>query len=116
MGSTFGFMDILIALSGAYLVYVSIQMKRTGEISSAIVGKGCDIKKAKDPKGFIEYMYLKSIIMGVIVMLSGGADYLNDRYWNIPNFSLYVCGIFLLIIIVYSKTLMNAQKKYLAPK
>lgn len=116
MSSTFGFMDILIALSGAYLIYVSIQMKRTGEISSAIVGKGYDVKKAKDPKGFIEYMYVKSIVMGGVVMLSGGADYLNDRYWNIPNFSLIICGIFLVLIIVYSKILMGAQKKYLAPK
>lgn len=116
MGDTFGFMDILIMFSGAYLIYVAVQMKRTGEISSAIVGKGCDPKKAKDPKGYIEYMYLKSIIMGAIVILSGGADYLNGKYWNIPNFGLIICGIFLVIIIIYGKIAMDAQKKYLSPK
>ena len=52
MNTTFGFMDILIVFSGAYLVYAAVQMKRTGEItSSAIIGKGYDPKKAKDPKG-----------------------------------------------------------------
>lgn len=116
MGDAFGFMDILIMFSGAYLIYAAVQMKRTGEISSAIVGKGCDLKKAKDPKGYIDYMYLKSIFMGVIVILSGGADYLNDKYWSIPNFNLIVCGVFLVIIIIYGKIAMDAQKKYLSPK
>lgn len=115
--STFGFMDIIIIVSGAYLVYVAIQMKRTGEItSSAIIGKGCDVKKAKDPQGFIDYMYMKSIIMGVLVIISGAVDYMNDVYWNIPYFGLAVCGIFLVILLVYCKISMNAQKKYLSPK
>lgn len=116
MDNTFRFMDILIILCGAYLVYSSVQMKRTGEVSSAIVGKGYDLKKAKDLKGYIEYMYLKSVILGVIVMVSGAANYLNGKYWNIPNFDLVVCAVFLVIIIVYSKIAIDAQKKYLSPK
>ncbi|MBD5551322.1 MAG: hypothetical protein HDQ96_09110 [Lachnospiraceae bacterium] len=109
-------MDIIIVLSGAYLIYASIQMKRTGEISSAIVGKGYDLKKAKDPAGYIEYIYPKSIILGIIVMLSGGADYLNDKYWNLPYFALIVCGVFLVVLIIYGKITVDAQKKYLSPK
>lgn len=116
MGSTFGFMDILIILSGAYLVYTSVQMKRTGEISSLIVGKGFDLKKAIDVNGYIEYMYLKSIIMGVVVMAGGGVNYLNDNYWNIPNFNLIICGVFLAVIAIYGKIATDAQKKFLAPK
>ena len=111
MNTTFGFMDILIVFSGAYLVYAAVQMKRTGEItSSAIIGKG------NDPKGFIEYMYLKSVIMGVLVMLSGALDYMNDLYWNIPYFGIVMCGVFLVMIIIYCKISMDAQKKYLSPK
>ncbi|MDE6951809.1 MAG: hypothetical protein K2P64_12980 [Lachnospiraceae bacterium] len=116
MDSAFSFMDIIIMLGGVYLIYASVQMKRTGEISSAIVGKGYDPKKAKDPKGFIEYMYLKSILMGVLVIASGVSNYLNDKYWNIPSFSLIVCGIFFALIVVYGKITVDAQKKYLAPK
>lgn len=116
MGDAFGFMDILIAICGVYLIYSSVRMKRTGEISSAIVGKGYDPKKAKDPKGYINYMYPKSIFMGTIVILSGGVNYLNDRYWNVPNLNLVVCGVFLLVIIVFSKITIDAQKKFLAPK
>lgn len=116
MSEAFGFMDILIVFCGIYLIYTSVQMKRTGEISSAIVGKGYDPKKAKDPKGYIDYMYPKTIIMGVAVILSGGLNYLNDRYWEIPNFNLIVCAVFLLLIILFSKITIDAQKKYLAPK
>lgn len=117
MNGTFGFMDMLIMFSGVYLIYVSIQMKRTGEItSSAIIGKGYDPKKAKDPQGFIEYMYMKSILMGVCIILSGVLDYMNLQYWNIPYFTTGICGVFLLAIIIYCKISMDAQKKYLSPK
>ena len=117
MNSTFGFMDMLIMCSGAYLIYASVQMKRTGEItSSAIIGKGYDPKKAKDPQGFNDYMYLKSILMGVCVILSGILDYMNLQYWDIPYFTPVICGIFLLAIIIYCKISMDAQKKYLSPK
>lgn len=88
MNSTFGFMDLIIVVSGAYLIYAAVQMKRTGEIAgSVIIGKGYDVKKAKDPQGFIDYMYLKSILMGVCVILSGGLDYINLQYWDIPYFT-----------------------------
>ncbi len=117
MNSTMGFMDIIIMISGAYLIYVSVQMKRTGEISSsAIIGKGYDVKKAKDPKGFIDYMYMKSVIMGVLVILSGMLDYMNEMYWDLPYFGIIMCVVFLAIIVVYCKISMNAQKKYLSPK
>ena len=90
MNTTFGFMDILIVFSGAYLVYAAVQMKRTGEITSSA--------------------------MGVLVMLSGALDYMNDLYWNIPYFGIVMCGVFLVMIIIYCKISMDAQKKYLSPK
>lgn len=116
MGDAFGFMDLLIVFCGIYLIYISVQMKRTGEISSALLGKGYDPKKAKDPKGYIDYMYPKSIVMGLAVMLSGGLNYLNDRYWDIPNLNLIVCAVFFVLIVIFTKIMMDAQKKYLAPK
>lgn len=116
MGEMFGFMDLLVAFCGVYLIYAAVQMKRTGEISSTLVGKGYDPKKARDPKGYIDYMYPKTIVMGVAVILSGGLNYVNDRYLDIPNFNLIICGVFLLMIIIFSKIMVDAQKKYLAPE
>lgn len=116
MNSTFGLMDIIIALSGAYLIYSAVKMKRTGEIGSALVGNGYDLKKARDLQGYIAYMYPKSILMGAVVMLSGGVDYLNMAYWNIPYFTPIVCAVFLVIIIGYGKISVDAQDRYLSPK
>lgn len=117
MNSTFGFMDLIIVVSGAYLIYAAVQMKRTGEIAgSVIIGKGYDVKKAKDPQGFIDYMYLKSILMGVCVILSGGLDYINLQYWDIPYFTPVVCGVFLICIVIYCIISVKAQEKFLSPK
>lgn len=117
MNSSFGFMDILIILSGAYLIYMAIQMKRTGEVTNnAMIGKNVDVKKAKDPKGYIEYMYPRAIIVGILIVISGILDYLNETYWAIPYFPVGVCIVFLIVIIIYGKISMDAQKKYLSPK
>lgn len=116
MAGTFGFMDLLIIFSGVYLIYIAVQMKRTGEINASIVGKGIDMKKARDPKGYIAYMYRKTIVMGAVVMVGGGLNYLNDSYWSIPNLGLIVCGLFLVVITLYGKFLMDAKKKFLEPE
>lgn len=116
MGSTLSFMDILIVLSGVYLVAVSVQMKRTGEVASALVNKSYDLKKAKDPKGYIDHMYKISVIMGAFVTASGVINYLNDAFWNVPNLGIIIYGIFMVLIIIYGKISVDAQKKYLSPE
>ncbi len=116
MNSTFGFLDIILAVSGIYLIYTAVQMKRTGEINNSVmVGKGYDLKKAKDLKGYIEYMYLKTIIMGVLIIVSSALDYMNENYWKIPYFSIGIYVVFWVLIIVYGKLSTDAQKKYLSP-
>ena len=107
--------DLIIVICGAYLIYASINMKRTGTISgTAMIGKGIDLKKAKDVPGFINYMYGKSIILGVITILCGALDYLNETYWMIQYMTLITCAVYLVVIFVYCKMSMDAQKKYLS--
>jgi len=117
MSNTFGVIDILIAAGGFYLIWSSVQMKRTGEIgSSAMVGKGYDLKKAKDPKGYIDYMYLKNIVVGILVILSSLFNYLNDAYWKISYFGAVICIALLAVIAVYCFFSVKAQKKFLSEK
>ena len=89
MGSSFLFFDILIIGCGFYLMYVAYNMKKTGEINNTvIVGKNCDVSKAKDKQGFIDYMYMKSIIMGAIIAIGGAFDFVNEKLGNSVYFSL----------------------------
>ncbi|MBE5852481.1 MAG: hypothetical protein E7299_05945 [Lachnospiraceae bacterium] len=116
MESSFLFLDILIIGCGLYLVYTAYKMKKTGEINNTvIVGKNCDISKAKDKQGFIDYMYKKSIIMGIIIALGGAFDYANEKYLNIPYMGLIGSIVFFVFIAIYCKITMDAQKKYLEP-
>lgn len=116
-GSTLGFMDIIIVIGGLYLVYMAVQMKRTGEITNnSMIGRGVDLKKAKDPKGYIDYMYPRAVVVGILVAVSGVVDYLNELYWSIPYFGLGICVVFLILILIYGKMSMDAQKKYLSSK
>lgn len=116
MGSSFLFFDILIIGCGFYLMYVAYNMKKTGEINNTvIVGKNCDVSKAKDKQGFIDYMYMKSIIMGAIIAIGGAFDFVNEKYLNVPYLGLVGSVVFFILIVIYCKISSDAQKKYLEP-
>lgn len=112
----FNIFDIIIVLSGIYLIYNAIIMKKKGVINTTLIGKGCDLKRAKDIPGFIKAMYLKSLILGIITVLVGGIDYGNEMFWNISYLGPISSFIFLILILVYGRFSLNAQKKYLSDK
>lgn len=114
--NSFGIFDIIIVGCGLYLAYLAIDMKKTGMVSPTIVGKGYDLKKAKDLQGFIDAMYMKSLVAGILTAIGGVVDYLNESYWNIPYFSAIICFAYVVVIGIYCKLSMDAQKKYLSPK
>lgn len=107
------FFDIIIILSGVYFIYVAVNMKRTGTVSSSLVGKNFDAKKANDLPGFIEFMYMKSILIGIATVVCGVLDYCNEAFLHLRYFSLIVCLIYVVMLIVYGKLSIDAQKKYL---
>ena len=59
-------LDVFMAFFGAYLIYAAVKMKQTGELAKGImVSKEADLSKAKDIPGYIQYMYGKTILMGI---------------------------------------------------
>jgi len=112
---TFLIFDVLIFGCGIYLIYAALKMKKTGEIdSTAIVGKNCNLNKAKDKQGFIDYMYKKSIIMGILIMIGGAIDFVNEKYLQISYLGVVTSVVFFVFIVIYCKISMDAQKKFLS--
>lgn len=77
------------------------------------MGKGFEVNSAKDPEGFIQNMFIKTLIAGVLIFSLG----VVCLFSFIAKQSFTDVGAILLIgviMIVYSIILVNAQKKYLA--
>ena len=114
---SFTFIDFVIIAVGRYIIDASIQMKRTEDISnSALVGKEKKKKKAVDPQGYIDYIYMKAIMIGVVSILGGVLDIVNEKYLHIPYLGIVSSVIIFLVLIAYCVVASKAQKKFLSPK
>lgn len=77
--------DVIITILGAYVIFSAFQMKRKGEISSFIVNPA-EITRCKDKNGFINHIFSKTIIFGVICLVFGILAIINDSMVSLGAF------------------------------
>ena len=51
--------NVVVALFGAYMIWSALQMKKSGKINSMVLAQE-ELKKVKDTKGFIEFLYWRA--------------------------------------------------------
>lgn len=108
-------LDIVLAVYGLYVSYTAIMMKKTGTIDekNVLIGKNVDLKHSPDIPGFIENMWLKSTILGILVAISSGLCVLN-YYYPYSDIIEQICSVVMIILVfAYGALLTQAQKKYL---
>lgn len=87
--------DVVIAVLGLYLIYAAMQMKRSGEISNVIVNPE-EIARCKNKRGFIDFIYDKVLIFGVVALAFGILGGISDgissfgRIYTVISISLFV--------------------------
>lgn len=110
----YSFIDLLCIIGGGYLVYAGIVMKTQGKIvSNVVMNKGADESALRDKEGFIQYLYLKLIIVGVVVMLAGVANIINDLTMQSAILATALNCVFAIAIIVYAVFINKALRKFL---
>ncbi|MCR4704752.1 MAG: hypothetical protein K5641_01685 [Lachnospiraceae bacterium] len=106
--------DIMIILTGVFLLKNILTMKKTGRLERGfMLGKNMDISNPKDPEGFIRYMYVKTIVLSVLVIFTGAfqifADYTGEFHMIAGATSFALFGL----LILYAVFARRAQNKYL---
>lgn len=106
--------DIIIIVSAIYLIYSAYDMKKTGSIEGSIlISKDTDLKKAKDIPGYIQYMYAKTMILGVLGIISGALGIYNSYGGNLDMLQYITMVIYFLVIVLYGYFSVKASKKFL---
>ena len=62
--------DVVITIFGLYMIGAGLKMNKTGEISSAVITAE-EIKRCRDKKGFIAFIYWKEAAFGAMIVLVG---------------------------------------------
>lgn len=106
--------DILFLASGVYLIWTAISAKRQGNIvANVMLSKDMNEGNVKDKVGFIEYMYKRILLAGVLIVTGSAVHLLNDYY--IFSNALTWVGIALVFIalVIYISAYMSGRKRYI---
>ena len=99
--------NVVVALFGAYMIWSALQMKKSGKINSMVLAQE-ELKKVKDTKGFIEFLYWREMLLIVGVL-----GVLNETVMPIGKASILEVIIFLAAFIWFQNSLAKAREKFL---
>lgn len=105
--------NVIIVIFGIYMVIAALKMKKSGEISSAVITRE-EIAACRDKRGFIDFMYWREAVFGGIVFLMGVLGLINDLVVSLGKFSLIQMVLFLGAFFWFQYQLRAARKKFLA--
>ena len=104
--------NVVVALFGAYMIWSALQMKKSGKINSMVLAQE-ELKKVKDTKGFIEFLYWREMLFGALVLIVGVLGVLNETVMPIGKASILEVIIFLAAFIWLQNSLAKAREKFL---
>lgn len=104
--------NVVVALFGAYMIWSALQMKKSGKINSMVLAQE-ELKKVKDTKGFIEFLYWREMLFGALVLIVGVLGVLNETVMPIGKASILEVIIFLAAFIWFQNSLAKAREKFL---
>ena len=85
--------NVVVALFGAYMIWSALQMKKSGKINSMVLAQE-ELKKVKDTKGFIEFLYWREMLFGALGLIVGVLGVLNETviriHWRKREKSFYI--------------------------
>lgn len=115
MGNMDVFMNALIIIAGCYLIYSAFLMKTKGEVPSGFMSRDIDFSRTPEHKrkAYIKIMMPANIIMGIVMILTGGIFTLGDRLGLTGMATNIMIAAALLLCVGYGSILMHFQNKYL---
>ena len=116
--STFNIFDIIVTLAGLYMAFNGIMMKSKGKINTGIVlSKNVTPDQIKDKEGFIKYMWLKLVVVGLLVAASGIFNMTIATVAGMTDtviiIQLIVNFVFFALLVIYGMIVVKAQKQYI---
>ena len=109
-----GMIDILFFGSGVYLIYMAVMAKKNGNIvSNVMLAKSVSESSIKDKLGFIDYMYKRILLAGVMIVIASIIHLVNDYYLYSSTLTWIGIIVILAAIGIYTAAYLRGQKMYM---
>lgn len=114
MSNVDNLMNIMFLVVGAYTIYSAILMMTKGEISKWLLGEKTDLKKCRDVQGFINYLGMKVLIFGIVIVLFSVVGFINTFVVKIGKYYLLgMTAVLLVALVAFTIMYLKARKKFL---
>lgn len=109
-----GIIDFMFLASGAYLIGNALMAKKQGNITANVMlGKNMTEKDVEDKIGFIDYMYKRLLLAGVLIMAGALVHLANDYYYNSILLTCIGISLIFVALVIYMQAYRNGQKLYM---
>lgn len=119
MGSDLYFLiDMLITAAGVYVVVQYLISLKTHTIQqNLLLPKDVDVKKCKNPEGYIRYIGPRQVIFGLAAVACGVMNLIQDATeWNSGLVSIGGTAVFLVATVWYAYGMRKAVSEYWGKK
>lgn len=104
--------DVIVFFLGIYVVYQSERMKKEGKVPEMFVSSQ-EMKRCINERGFIQFLYPKSLGFGIVCVLFGVEGFYNDFIYDLGNaVNAAVIIIFIGVWIYFSLMLRKGRNEY----
>ena len=112
--SYFGIMDLIIAVSGIYVIVQCAVMMKTKKLrSNMLLPRDINLSKCKDQEGYIRYIGVKQLAFGVTALLNGLVGLLQDlAVLTVPVVRSAAMVLFVAAAVWYLYAYKQGMKKY----
>ena len=106
--------DIIVAGVGIYLIYLIYLAKYKGIIHQTFIWRRDDNpNKCRDKEGFVNYLFPRVVICGVVLFIDGLLGVLNRHIFKFTDkLDLYSIFVTFAVIIVFGFSCSRAMKNY----
>ena len=78
-----------------------------------MLGKDMNENDIRDKAGFIVYMYKRIVLAGIIIILAGIMQMVNDWYLGLPVLTWIGIAMILAAMAVYTAAYLQGKKRFL---
>lgn len=104
--------DIIILGYGFGIISAALKMNRTKEPAGMLIPQE-DLVGSKDPKGFCEKMYKKTLFFGILCVLYGLAGIGSELLWKSRLVNVVTLTIFIVAVLWFCKEMRSARHTYI---
>lgn len=102
--------DAVIFIYGLYTIYSSLKMKKTGELSNFFTGGS--MEPIRDVRGYIDYIYGRTVVLGAVAVLFGMVGFVNDYIKPLPYLMKALVVLFLTVVVWFTININRAKRRF----